>query len=480
MGTAGWHWKPAHFLGRSFALICVLVSMSASAQADLEDVHSAGAQRPTILFNRWQEDWSVLADPDVPREPFDKFKYLPLSTYDPKTYLSFGLNLRERIESNDAATFGLAGNHSDTYLLSRFEVFADLRIADQLQLFTMLASDFASNKSPLLPVDQDRLGLELAFAALTEPLGDGVLKVRIGRQQFSFDQQRFVAVRDGENVRQSYDALWGDYETGAWRLISFYSQPVMNRDLGSFDDYSSSHLTYGGLRVERHLSDTSSASFYYSQYRKDGASYITVQGDETRNIYDGHLNGHLGPWDWDVEGMGQFGEIGEDKIRAWAFGSLFGYTIADTPWRPRLGLQIDAASGNQNPHGHELNTFNPLFPNGYYVTLAGYTGYVNFIHVKPSVTLHPTKSIKLLLAAAAQWRQTTADAVYTQPITPVPNTAGHGGSYTGAYAQGRIDWSLTPHYSFTLEAVHFRIGSALAAAGAHDSNYLGVELRYGW
>ena len=38
-------------------------------------------QRPAIMFNRWQEDWSVLADPRVSREPFDEFKYIPLSRH---------------------------------------------------------------------------------------------------------------------------------------------------------------------------------------------------------------------------------------------------------------------------------------------------------------------------------------------------------------------------------------------------------------
>ena len=53
--------------------------------------------RPEILANRWQEDWSVLADPRVPREPFDGLKYIPLSLYDPKTYLSLGADFRERL-----------------------------------------------------------------------------------------------------------------------------------------------------------------------------------------------------------------------------------------------------------------------------------------------------------------------------------------------------------------------------------------------
>ena len=42
----------------------------------------------------------MLAEPAVPREPFDSLKYIPLSASDPKTYLSFGLNIRERFETN--------------------------------------------------------------------------------------------------------------------------------------------------------------------------------------------------------------------------------------------------------------------------------------------------------------------------------------------------------------------------------------------
>jgi len=61
----------------------------------------------------------------------DQLKYIPFSPYDPKTYLSFGANLRERFEANNAASFGTGPNHSANYLLSRSEAHADLRIADR-------------------------------------------------------------------------------------------------------------------------------------------------------------------------------------------------------------------------------------------------------------------------------------------------------------------------------------------------------------
>src|SRR5277367_4008670 len=107
--------------------------------------------RPAILFNRWQEDWSVLADPRVPKEPFDSLKYIPLSPDDPKTYLSLGADFRERFEGNDAEGFGIGPHSSNDYLISRTEAHADLHIADQLQVFTQIQSDYAPWKTTIAP-----------------------------------------------------------------------------------------------------------------------------------------------------------------------------------------------------------------------------------------------------------------------------------------------------------------------------------------
>src|SRR5277367_92112 len=423
--------------------------------------------RPAILFNRWQEDWSVLSDPRVPRESFDNLKYIPLSADDPKTYLSLGAGLRERFEANDATSFGVGTNRSQDYVISRAEVNADLRVAGQFQLFIQLQNDNAFDKKNLTPVDQDRLDLEQAFVALTEPLDSGLLKMRLGRQQFGFDLQRFVSVRDGPNVRQSYDAAWIDYERGPWRCITFYSHPVQVRDLQPFDDYSNNQLTYGGFRVERKIMGSANLAAYVSRFTQDGAKFPTAHGNERRDIVDVRFAGTNGSLDWDLEAMNQAGRIGFEDIEAWAFGSLAGYTLTEIPWAPRLGIQADAASGDKNPHDQQLNTFNPLFPNGYYVTLAGYTGYVNFIHLKPSVTVHPLANLKLIGAVGFQWRETAADAVYTQPDIPIAGSVGHPGRYTGTYGQFRTDYILSSHVSLALEFVHFAIGSAVREVGGH-------------
>jgi hypothetical protein len=435
--------------------------------------------RPAIAFNRWSEDWSVLADPDVPREPLDDLKYIPLSDSDAHTYLSLGANIRERFESNDT-NFGTGGNRQNEYVLSRVETHADLRVAGQIQVFFQLQSDIAPGKDRLSPVDQDRLGIEQGFVAVSEPCGDGAVLVRVGRLEIGFDLQRFLSARDGPNVRQSYDGVSVAYTRGPWRVNALYTHPVENRDSSLFDDYSSPHLSLGLVRIERQVSSSSSLSAYVGQFRQDNVRFPSASGNERRDLVEVRYTGVSGRVDWDAEAMSQNGSIGAQAIHAWATGAVIGRTFSSNSFRPRISLQFDAASGDRSPSDHQLNTFNPLFPSGYYFTTAGYTTYANVVHLKTDVSVSPLTNLKLGSGIGVEWRETIADAIYTLPDVPVPNTTGRGGRYVGTYGQFRADCALTPHIALALEAVHFLAGATVVSVGGHDTNYFGAEVRYGW
>lgn len=434
--------------------------------------------RPEIRTNRWQEDWSALANPALRTDPFDPIKYIPLMPGDPASYVSFGATLRERFESVSTAAFGTGTNKPDNYLIQRLQFHADAHFDEHWQLFLQFEDDRAFGKNVVTPVDQDPLDMRLAFLAYVNATEAGTFKARVGRQDFDFDLQRFVSSRDGPNVRQSFDAVWGDFETGSWRFIGFVSQPVQYDLQHPFDDASNSHFRFHTLRVERQVLGTNELSAYYAFYRKDNVRYLDAAGDEKRNVFDVRFAGKLGNVDWDIEAMGQTGVIGGKEIRAWGAGARTGYTFAGVPWQPRLGLQADGASGDHHRGDTTLGTFNPLFPNGYYFSLAGFTGYTNLLHVKPSVTVKPVANLALMAAIGLQWRETTADAVYVQPNVAVAGTAGKGTAWSGAYAQLRLDYRFDAHLTGALEAVHYKIGDTIRQAGGHDSNYLGLELKY--
>ncbi|GGP24408.1 alginate export family protein [Silvimonas amylolytica] len=441
--------------------------------------HADDATRPVPGSNRWAEDWSVLADPALRTAPLDTLKYLPLTDAG-TTYLSLGATLRERWEYNDAAALGTTPAGADGWLIERAQVHADVRVAHDWQVFVQLEDARAWGKENASVVDKNPLDLRLAFVSYAHDTDTGAFKARIGRQDFAFDLQRFVSSRDGPNVRQSFDAVWADWETGSWRLQGFVSQPVQYADDSPFDDTSNSHWRFHTVRLERHVLGQNELSTYYALFQRDGAKYLDAAGAEHRNVYDVRFAGVLGQLDWDLEGMAQNGSVGADNIRAWALGSRLGYTLPAYSYKPRLGLQLDAASGDGHAHDGTLGTFNPLFPNGYYFSLAGYTGEANLLQVKPSFTLAPAQGLSVMLACGFLWRQTTSDAVYTQPNVPVAGTAGHGGRWTGAYGQLRVDYRFDPQLTGAIEAVHYDAGSALTQAGASNGDYVGVEIKYGW
>jgi hypothetical protein len=132
---------------------------------------AAKPMRPAILPNRWQEDWSALADPTLRTEPWDNLKYIPLFATDPKSYVSFGATLRDRFESNNAPNFGVGKVAGDAYLIQRLQISADIHLNAHWQIFTEIEDDRAFDKAMISPADQDPLDLRLAFIAYTNTGG---------------------------------------------------------------------------------------------------------------------------------------------------------------------------------------------------------------------------------------------------------------------------------------------------------------------
>jgi hypothetical protein len=451
------------------------VGAAAQAQDTTTSASTEKPARPTIGINRWQEDWSVLADPRLRTGPFDGLKYIPLSQSG-SAYLSLGANIRERVTIFDAPLFGTSGQKSNAYLLDRVQVHADLRFGGW-QAFVQLVDARDPGKFTVGPADADRLDLEQAFVTHVGNLGPGVLKARVGRQEMAFDLQRFVGVRDGPNVRQAYDALWADYEIGDWRIISFASHPVQNKDKVVFDDLSNRHLALSGFRVEHRAVGPGDLAIYYLRYERDAARFIQASGNEQRNAVDAHYSGNVGPIDFDLEAMGQQGSIGDRSVLAWAFGERSGYTFRGAPWSPHLSIQIDAASGNTSSTG-TFGTFNPLFPNGYYFSLADLTGFANLVHIKPMLSVAPSDSLLLQAAIGFQWRQTIRDAIYAWPVTPIANTAGRGSLWSGAYVQFDISKRINENLTLFSQFVHYEVGETIRAVGGRNANYVSFQMSF--
>src|SRR6478609_8414781 len=84
-------------------------------------------------IERWNEDYSYLADPAARTDPFDPLKYIPLGRDD--FYLSLCGQARYRYDYFNNPNFGRGTNDEDGFHLQRYLMHADAHLTPNIRAF---------------------------------------------------------------------------------------------------------------------------------------------------------------------------------------------------------------------------------------------------------------------------------------------------------------------------------------------------------
>jgi hypothetical protein len=293
----------------------------------------------------------------------------------------------------------------------------------------------------------------------------------------SFGSSRLVSVRDGPNIRRAFDggrAFWTD---GSVRIDAFYVRPVELRP-GSFDDRTSRSEEFWGAYATLPVSGHLKADLYYLGRDRDVARFAAGRGPETRHTIGGRLFGRSSGFDWDWEAAYQFGSFADQDIRAWTVATDTGYTFAEWPLKPRIGLKADLASGDGSRSDRTLGTFDPLYPKFPYFSEANLVAPANVLDLHPSLRLELTPQLSTEFGLNWLWRHRTADAVYEPPLNPIADTAGRRSRYIGVQAITGFEWKATHRLTVTGQYVHFRRGEALQEIGGRNVDFGLVSIGY--
>jgi hypothetical protein len=156
-------------------------------------------------------------------------------------------------------------------------------------------------------------------------------------------------------------------------------------------------------------------------------------------------------WDYDDEGLIQWGSFGGAPIRAWALSENIGYTFGGALLHPRLGLRSDATSGDHGSKSLALGSFDPLLPAvPLYSGPAGLLSATNLIDVTPSFGLRFPRSVGLALELASFWRESLADSVYSPFNTLLRAADPTAGRYVASAPSATISWKATQHVSYSV------------------------------
>lgn len=432
--------------------------------------------------SRYNDDFSALASGQVqPADFFDPIKLIPFNeTKD--IYLSIGGEARLMYEFYENNLWGAGPQDDGGYLLQRYLLHADLRLTPAARIFAQLQSSLIDGRrGGPRPPDRDELDLHQAFAEWTPwRAEDFRAGLRVGRQELNYGSSRILTFRDGPNNRLAFDAAKVMLGGEGWTLDAFAGRPV-ETDQRAFDNQALDTQSIWGLYAVTGVPHVPGlkADLYFLGYDRDPSRFNEGPGGETRYSWGTRLHGRWGGFDTNVEGLYQFGSYGEGGISAWTLASDSGYTWLEAPWKPRLGLKANIASGDETPGDGDLETFNALYPRGGYFGDIGLIGPANFMNLHPTLTVVPAKGWKLEADAIFFWRESTGDGVYGPAGNLLRPAAGSDERYIGTQIDFVATWQVDPHWSWSVTYARFFAGAFLRETGPdEDVDFVQVRTTY--
>ena len=462
------------------AYVCGIVVMLIIPVGPVAAESVTVASPPPYQLNRADEDYRYLRDPYRRADFWDPLKYLPLNASG-SVFLSLGGEARERYEFFNHPNWG-KDPQDHGYLLQRYFLHGDFHMGDRVRLFGQLQSSLEDGrKGGPRPTDKDELDLHQAFLDVKFDVGgDGTLFLRTGRQELIYGTQRIISVREGPNVRQSFDGFRAMLRMGGVRVDGFATKPVQT-SRNVFDDGPDNTRALWGMYavLPVPLLSKGNIDLYYIGLFRRKASFDQGAARETRHTVGTRLWRVAAPLDYNFEFLYQWGSFGNGDIRAWSAASDTGYTFASLPLRPRFALKADIASGDEDPANPDLQTFNPLFPKGAYFSEAGLIGPANFIDLNPRLDLHLTDRITFIFDWDFFWRESIRDGLYNNAVALVRSGKTSAAHYIGSMPQAQLFWNFDRHLTFVAIYCHFFAGRFLKETGSgEDVDYVTTWFTY--
>jgi len=413
---------------------------------------------------RYDEDYSKIAT-DSNNTFLDKIKFIPL-TKDKNLNLSLGGELRSQYQYFNNENWGDVANDPDGFLLNRALFHLDTKYKKSIRLFAQIQSSTAISRVDPSPVDKNELDIHQLFIDFNFQLSASDITFRLGRQEFMYGSQRLIAVREGPNSRQSFDAIKMIWKYKNLKTDLFYSQFVKNT-FGNFNDRLNPNTRfYGVYNVINKIPVIQNIDFYYLGLDKKTASFNSISGEEKRHSIGSRIWSKNKNWNYDFETVYQFGTIENQSIQAWTVSLYTNYQFNTVKFKPKLGLKTELISGDKSTDDNKLQTFNPLFPRGAYFGLAAILGPSNLYDIHPSIEFEINDKISVATDYDFFWRFSKNDGIYQPNTALIYSSANSMQRYIGSQLGASIDYDIQKWFSIKAEATWFKAGNYLKDVSA--------------
>lgn len=482
-------------------LCCVVGVFSSSeslAQAPLYSpvLPTTGTRPAAYPLLRFEEDWSFLKDPKQRKDWLDPIKYIPFGKKDGTSYLTIGGEVRGIYEHVLNDNWNARPYALNQFALERFLLHFDTHINPRVRLFVQLESGLQQGRpGGSRPIDEKKLDFLNAFADLDVGPESHPINLRIGRQELQFGSGRFIAVREGPNVRHGFYGFRVSQRFGQWSTDGFAVRPT-NDNPGFFDDTPNSSVAFWGLHTAHRLGEPDaengirkSFDLYYYGIDRKSATFNQGTARELRHTFGGRVASRESTAKtsraviphFDVEAAGQLGTFGSGSIRAWTASTEFGMILNKLPGKPRIGTRADIASGDGNPANKDLQTFNALYPIGNYFGILADTGPgpVNLRDIHPNIRLFLPHGVSMNADWLIWWRQSLNDGVYNVAGNLIVSSGNSQARFVGHRPGIEARWQIDRHAYVQADYGLFYAGPFLKESGrGNNLNYASVWAGY--
>ena len=352
------------------------------------------------------------------------------------------------------------------YLNERYMLSLDAHYGKHVRSFIDLKSGLNSYRiGGPRPIDEKKLDFQAGFLELRTSKVRSSVALRVGRQELEYGSGRLIDVREGPNVRLSFDGFMVKSKIDSWQIDGFALRPDLD-NFGFFDNAPDHAVGFWGAYASRSSPSKMALDVYYMGLDRRQATSERGTAQEVRHSFGARLSRPVATekagLDFDYEGLWQFGTFGSGNIRAWTVASEAGYRFPTVRLKPRFSAKADISSGD-NPSSRNLGTFNPLFPKGDYFGVLATTGPgpINFIDVHPHVETTFPHNVTASVEWIFQWRENVLDGVYSTPGSLIRPTGNSQARFVGHRPGTELQWQVDRHLWFQADYGIFYAGRFL-------------------
>jgi hypothetical protein len=381
----------------------------------------------------------------------------------------------------------------DQVFLFRTLVLAEVK----LQRFTLgmeledARAELADSGTPLTTSVVNPLELLQAYVDMT--INDLFVEgskstLRGGRLTMDIGSRRLVArnrYRNTLNAFTGVDWQWSGPNKSRVRL--FYTLPVQRRVSGN--------ILNNNARFDKEREEVSFWGVYYSPGKmpwgdKGEIYFFGLNEDDTRDLATANREIYTtgfrlfrtatkNKFDYQFESIFQFGEsrtsssatVDLDHFAHFQHVEV-SYTF-DSKWSPRLQLQYDYASGDDDSDDADNNRFSTLFGARRFdfgpTSIYGPFARSNLSTPGMRLTIMPRKNVKVFAALRGFWLASGDDDWTTARISKV---AGQSANYIGTQIETRLLWDIFPgNLRLEAGAAHIFAGELMDNATKGDTSY---------